>query len=203
MLIYKICQNIRSRVGSCLDHCITHLIFIGNSVHFRRFYSHGIPRVLVSRGGTLVIGDDFHMNNGLAGNPIGFVQPCCFFIQPGATIKIGDHVGMSSTALVAAQSKEIGNGVKIGGGVCIYDTDFHSLNPCSRQNPELDRKEARSAPVKIGNHVFIGARSMILKGVHIGDNSIVGAGSVVSKDIPPNEIWAGNPARKLRSSLMS
>ena len=144
MLIYKICQNIRSRVGSCLDHCITHLIFIGNSVHFRRFYSHGIPRVLVSRGGTLVIGDDFHMNNGLAGNPIGFVQPCCFFIQPGATIKIGDHVGMSSTALVAAQSIEIGNGVKIGGGVCIYDTDFHSLNPCSRQNPELDRKEARS-----------------------------------------------------------
>jgi len=110
---------------------------------------------------------------------------------------------MSSTALVAAQSIEIGNGVKIGGGVCIYDTDFHSLNPCSRQNPELDRKEARSAPVKIGNHVFIGARSMILKGVHIGDNSIVGAGSVVSKDIPPNEIWAGNPARKLRSSLMS
>ena len=54
------------------------------------------------------------------------------------------------------------------------------------------------APVKIEDNAFVGARSMILKGITIGKNSIIGAGSVVTKSVPENEIWAGNPARFVR-----
>ena len=56
-----------------------------------------------------------------------------------------------------------------------------------------DKNEAKKAKVTIGNNVFIGSHSTILKGVIIGDNAVVGACSLVSKDIPANEIWGGNP----------
>ena len=61
-----------------------------------------------------------------------------------------------------------------------------------------DIKNTKKAPVIINDNVFIGAHSTILKGVTVGENSIVGACSVVSRDIPKNEIWAGNPARFIR-----
>ena len=56
----------------------------------------------------------------------------------------------------------------------------------------------KESPVEIANDVFIGARSMILKGVHIGNGAVIGAGSVVTKNIPEYEIWAGNPAILVR-----
>jgi acetyltransferase-like isoleucine patch superfamily enzyme len=134
------------------------------------------------------------MNNGNMGNPIGRPQKCIFFVDRGATLTIGENVGISSTAIVAHQQIAIGNNVKIGGGVCIYDTDFHSLNPESRKHKETDKPQTRNKPVVIGDNVFIGAHSTLLKGVSIGENVIIGACSVVTKSIPPNEIWAGNPA---------
>ena len=58
-----------------------------------------------------------------------------------------------------------------------------------------DWKTAQSAPIYIGNYAFIGARSIICKGVTIGEHAIIAAGSVVVKDIPADEIWGGNPAK--------
>ncbi len=85
----------------------------------------------------------------------------------------------------------------IGGGTCIYDTDFHPLTTADRLN-DNDEKIV-SAAVIIEQNVFIGANCTILKGVTIGKNSIVGACSVVAKKIPPNEIWAGNPAKFIKA----
>ena len=64
----------------------------------------------------------------------------------------------------------------------------------------MDRKtdHPKTAEVKIGNNVFIGANTIVLKGVTIGDRSIIGAGSVVTKNIPEDEIWGGNPAKFIR-----
>lgn len=87
---------------------------------------------------------------------------------------------------------------KIGGGVCIYDTDFHSLDPILRNSAE-DIKFRKTKAILIKENAFIGAHSIILKGVTIGKNSIVGAGSVVTKSIPDNQIWAGNPARFIKN----
>ena len=139
------------------------------------------------------------MNNGVKGNPIGCYERCTLFVDRGATLTIGDNVGMSQAALVAMADITIGNDVKIGGGVQVFTSDFHSLDSNIRASAE-DMKHRKNAPVRIGNGAFIGARSIILKGVEIGENSIIGAGSVVTKSVPANEIWAGNPARFIRKA---
>ena len=154
--------------------------------------------VMVARGGKFSIGKNFAMNNGIKGNPIGCYEGCTFFVDRGAVLTIGDNVGMSQAALICHKSITIGNNVKIGGGVCIYDTDFHSLDPVIRRSSK-DLKNRAEKPVVIGNDVFIGAKSIILKGVTIEENSVIGAGSVVTKSVPANQIWAGNPARFIRN----
>ncbi|MBO6573737.1 MAG: acyltransferase [Balneola sp.] len=153
----------------------------------------------VARGGNCQIGDKFRMNNGLKGNPIGRPQRCVLFVDYGAILIIGENVGMSSTAIVSHEKITIGNNVKIGGGVCIYDTDFHSLDPNLRKNAKLDQKQKNNKPVTIKDNVFIGAHSTILKGVTIGENAIIGACSLVTRDIPSNEIWGGNPAKLIKN----
>ena len=80
----------------------------------------------------------------------------------------------------------------------MYTTDFHSLDPQIRASAE-DTLHKACAPVRICEGAFIGAHCIILKGVTIGARSIVGSGSVVTKSIPADEIWAGNPARFIRS----
>ena len=62
----------------------------------------------------------------------------------------------------------------------------------------LEIQNAKTAPIRIGNHVFIGARCIIGKGITIGEKSIVAAGSVVTKNIPPKEMWGGNPAKFIK-----
>ncbi|MFR9644741.1 MAG: acyltransferase [Rikenellaceae bacterium] len=152
---------------------------------------------MVARGGVCSIGDNFAMNNGVKGNPIGCYQKCTIVVNRGAVLSVGENVGMSQAAIICHHKITIGNNVKIGGGVCIYDTDFHSLDSVIRSSSE-DTKHKVMKAVIIGDNVFIGAHSLVLKGVTIGENSIVGAGSVVTKSIPANQIWAGNPAKFIK-----
>ena len=197
-IVYKIAKKILNLISSGISLVATKIVFNGNTVSYSSFNTNGIPYVMVARGGKFSIGKNFAMNNGIKGNPIGCYERCTFFVDRGAVLTIGDNVGMSQAALICHKSITIGNYVKIGGGVCIYDTDFHSLDPVIRRSSE-DLKNRAEKPVVIGNDVFIGARSIILKGVTIGENSVIGAGSVVTKSVPANQIWAGNPAKFIRS----
>lgn len=197
-LFYKVIRRICNNLQKVYAKQVCRLIFIGNNVAYKSFHTNGIPYVMVARGGTFSIGMNFAMNNGIKGNPIGCYERCTFFVDRGAVLTIGDNVGMSQAALICHKSITIGNNVKIGGGVCIYDTDFHSLDPVIRRSSE-DLKNRAEKPVVIGNDVFIGAKSIILKGVTIGENSVIGAGSVVTKSVPANQIWAGNPAKFIRN----
>lgn len=186
IILFKIC------------YLITFVKFNLNAVQVNRnFRSVGIPYIMVALGGKCTIGNHFTMNNGIRGNPIGSYRRCTFFVDRGAKLIIGDNVGISQTALICHKSIKIGNDVKIGGGVSIYDTDFHSLDPEIRKSKE-DIKNRIEKPVVIKDNAFIGAHSIILKGVTIGENSIIGAGSVVTKSVPDNQIWAGNPAKFIR-----
>ena len=142
--------------------------------------------------GELRIGKGFICNNKIKSNSIGLIQPCVFNIEtPGSRIVIGDNVGISGSTICATMNVTIGNNVLIGSGCLITDTDAHPIDWRERR---LSNNTKAVAPVVIGDDVFIGARSIILKGVHIGNRSVIGAGSVVTKDIPADSIAAGNPA---------
>lgn len=154
----------------------------------------------------MLIGNDFYMTNGDAINPIGSNLRGTFYLEPGANVTIGDNVGMSSTRLWIAQGLTIGNNVSIGAGVLIIDTDCHPLDCRMRRSDkeqhfsqEQIHAATQSAPVVIEDDVWIGAQTIILKGVTVGARSVIGAGSVVTKSIPADCIAAGNPCKVIKS----
>lgn len=196
--IYRATRRIKRRLRRIIDKQICLFILKGNSAYFSSIKTTGFPYVNVFKGGALYIGRNFSMHNIVDGNPIGAYQKCTLVVYPGCSIRIGDNVGISQTALIAMADIQIQNNVKIGGGTCIYTSDFHSLDPQTRTSKD-DMKQRKCAPIAIGDNVFIGAHCIILKGVTIGQNSIIGAGSVVTKSIPANQIWAGNPAKFIRN----
>ena len=164
---------------------------VGDGLHVN-----GIIQVLVTRRGRVTIGDGLRLNSGQKFNVIGRQQKCIFWVEGSLTIK--NNAGLSSTAIICNHQITIGNNVIIGGNTVIYDTNFHSLDPKLRCDSTKDRPSAKWGAVIIEDNVFIGAHTTILKGVTIGENSVIGACSVVSKNIPANEIWAGNPAQFIR-----
>jgi acetyltransferase-like isoleucine patch superfamily enzyme len=133
-------------------------------------------------------------------NMVGLTTPILLESIGEGTITIGNHSGVSSVVISARSRVQIGKFVKLGGNVRIYDHDYHSLNAKVRRDPARDGKECRTAPVIIGDDVFIGTNSIVLKGVTIGERSVVGAGSVVVCDVPSDEIWAGNPAKFIKAT---
>ena len=174
------------------------LSIILNNVEHGNLIIRGVPYFAVAPNASCVLGDNVTLNNGLRHNPIGFPQPCSIVVASYAKLLIGNNVGISQASIICHHSITIGNYVKIGGGVKIYDTNFHSLDPLERRNPSQDMENKKLAPVVIGDDVFIGAGAIILPGVTIGEKSIIGAGSIVTKSVPACEVWAGNPARFVR-----
>lgn len=116
-------------------------------------------------------------------------------MENGASLNIGNNVGMSSTRMWIHDSVTIGDNVKIGACVLIMDTDAHPIDYLKRRSGGLGTK---SAPIVIEDDVWIGAHSIILKGVRIGARSVIGAGSVVTKSIPQDCVAVGNPCRIIK-----
>lgn len=115
---------------------------------------------------------------------------------PGASIEIGDHVGISGATIYARSRISIGDHTNIGGNVKILDNDFHPVDAQARLIDDKDK--IGTAPVKIGKNCFIGCNVLILKGSEIGDNCVVGAGAVVSGKFEADCMIAGNPARIIK-----
>lgn len=142
----------------------------------------------------ILIGDGVRINSCRAANPIGGDTKTILFAKGNGKIRIGKGTGISNSTLFACDSITIGENVLLGNGVKIYDTDFHPLDFEER----MTKSGGVVSPVTIKDGAFIGANTIVLKGVVIGEKSVVGAGSVVTKNIPDGEIWAGNPARFIR-----
>lgn len=193
---YKVIWMVWFIVSSKCCTCIFRIKLWLNGIQFGHGITSGggsIPMLRISPKAELVrIGNNCSFNNY---NDAGWYTKCSIWVKAGATLEIGNNSGMNGALVYAANKVVIGNNVKIGGGVRIFDTDFHPLYYKLRRTTNDGTK---SVPIKIENDVFIGAGSMILKGVTIGARSIVAAGSVVTKSIPADEIWGGNPAKFIK-----
>ncbi len=158
--------------------------------------------VHVDDGAEVTIGSHFAVNNGDNTNPLCGNTRCSIYVAKGAKLKIGDWSGISGGCLWATDSITIGSHVNIGANCTIMDGDIHNTDWKLRH---IDRRSEspipyKHRPITIEDDVWIGANSIILKGVTIGARSIIGAGSVVTKDIPADCIAAGNPCRVIKKT---
>ena len=159
-----------------------------------RFY--GVPIIQKHRHSWMSFGPGLRLRSSVRSNPVGPNHPVTLCTwQEGARLEAGADFFMTGGTLCAAERIIIGNHVSVGANTIIVDTDFHPLDPDLRR---LSPAEAKSAPVVIEDNAFIGMNCLVLKGVTIGQDSVVGAGSVVTRDVPPRTIVAGNPAKVVR-----
>ena len=198
---YRLLRVIYYKIARLYSWLVSSFKFYLNNVKYHRdFVGYGIPILDINMQGRFSIGKGFWFNSGKYHAMGGRQQQCYFVVAKGGEMTIGDNVGVTSVAFICHNKISIGNNVKIGINTVIYDTDFHSLDARMRNsNPErIDG--VKTKPVIIHDGAFIGGHTTILKGVTIGKNSIVGAGSVVFESIPDEQIWAGNPARYIRDT---
>ena len=145
--------------------------------------------VLRKRGSFVKIGDSCRFVSEPDNiNLIGINRPCIISTHSDtAIVEIGNNNGFSGTVIGAYKHIKIGDNFKGGANTLITDFDWH---------PE-DLRSGEPKPVIIGDNVWLGLNSIVLKGVTIGDNVLIGANSVVTKDVPANAVAAGNPCKVL------
>lgn len=144
--------------------------------------------------GRISIGDNCIITSSEDANPTAGGHATHLVAGKDGSLTIGNNVGMSFAYIVAYSSVTIEDNVLIGADVKIWDNDFHPVE----YNQRIRNEKPEPKPIHIGEGAFIGACSIILKGVTIGKRSVIGAGSVVTKDIPDDEVWAGNPVVFIR-----
>jgi acetyltransferase-like isoleucine patch superfamily enzyme len=145
----------------------------------------------------------------IAVGPDSIVEARIALERPGAVVEIGARSFVNGL-LVSATRISIGNDVLMSWGVTVVDHDSHALAFDQRRRDVLDWRQGRkdwthvaTAPVIISDKAWIGFGATILKGVTIGEGAIVGAQSVVTRDVEPWTVVAGNPARVVRRLLVA
>ena len=167
--------------------------------HGRRTIVHG--QIGLRVWGKVIIGDNCYISSGEDMNPLSAKDKGYICVEKGAQLTIGDNCGMSSPRIWAHQSITIGNHVQIGANCIILDSDCHSLMYQYRRDLATDMQHKEKAPIVIEDDVLVGTNSIILKGVTVGARSIIGAGSIVTKSIPPDCIAAGNPCKVIKQII--
>ncbi|HAQ61810.1 TPA: acyltransferase [Candidatus Delongbacteria bacterium] len=161
-----------------------------------RFY--GIPVAIRMVDSKIEIGNGCSFRSDFTSNLVGVNRKCIITtLRRKAEIKIGNNSGFSGTVIAAAGSIKIGDRVLCGANTTITDYDWHGIEPDKRNI------SAEPKPVVIEDNVWLGLNTVVLKGVTIGKNSVIGANSVVVKDIPENVIAAGNPCRVIKQFQLS
>lgn len=159
-----------------------------------------IPYIYLKKDSLLKIGKNCTILNCSEENIAGIAHRTSIATATSsAKLVIGDYCGFSGNFICCVDEITIGNYVNFGTGASVYDTDFHPIDYLQRRsNPGFDLTKIPHAPVKIGNDVWVGANAIILKGVEIGDRTIIAANSVVTKSFPPDCIIGGNPAKIMK-----
>jgi acetyltransferase-like isoleucine patch superfamily enzyme len=148
-------------------------------------------RVVISNTGKIILGDNVSLNSYPDGDL--YITGLNTYFKDSEII-IGNNCNLNGTMIHCNISVKIGDYCMFGPGTKIVDNDSHRISIDILER----RKPAVRIPINIGNNVWVGMNSLILKGVKIGNNSIIAAHSVVTKDVPENVIVGGNPARIIK-----
>lgn len=149
----------------------------------------GQPIFRLLPNSTVKIGNNCLFASANGSNLIGVYTPCIISTaKRGAELLIGNNCGFSGTVIRSAFKISLGNNVRCGANTLIYDSDGHTDDPRSKGDK----------PIIIEDDVWLGYGVKVLKGVTIGKGSLIGACSVVTKDIPAGVVAAGNPCRVIR-----
>jgi acetyltransferase-like isoleucine patch superfamily enzyme len=143
------------------------------------------------------------------GKHVSCYAGCSFSIGKNGRCIVGDFTLLNGALIMAEEKIQIGSHCLVSWNVGIADSDFHPLEPAQRLidahalapflKDRPPRPKLKTVPVIISDNVWIGMNATILKGVTIGENSVVAAGSVVTKSVPPNVVVAGNPAVQVKT----
>ncbi|WP_028351362.1 acyltransferase [Bradyrhizobium murdochi] len=151
-------------------------------------------RIRRAAGNALSVGED------------SIVHADISFEETGGKIQIGSRTFIGRSHLICYRSLSIGDDVIMSWGITIVDHDSHSVDWIDRRNDVRDWRAGRKdwekiahAPVVVSNRAWIGFNVSVLKGVTIGEGAAIGACSVVTRDVPPYTLVAGNPARVIRT----
>jgi len=159
-------------------------VSLGRGCAFR-----GRPQFRRNPGSAIVIGQNCMFNSSATSNWIGVNRPCMVStLKEGAEITIREGCGFSGTVVWCAKKIILGRNVRCGANTLICDTDGHSDDP----------RTGLDVPVEIGDNAWLGVNVIVLKGVTIGEGTMVGAGSLVTRSLPAHVVAAGVPARVIR-----
>jgi len=174
------------------------LIFAVNGIPWgARWRIYGAPIVQKHRGSLIEFGPGLSLRSSTRSNPMAPYHPVILStLRSGAVLRVGARFAMTGGSICAAQEIWIGNDVAVGANTVIVDTDFHPLDAEAR---EVKPNEGVSIPIWIDDGVFIGMNALILKGSRIGRGTVIGAGSVVTGEVPPGVVAAGHPAKAIHA----
>lgn len=153
---------------------------------------YGVPKFLRVPGSTITIGSKCSFRSAKNSNLIGIDRACIIATHlPKAVLNIGNNCGFSGTVIGCFKEINIGNNVRCGANTLITDADWH-LD---------DYRSGTPKAVTIEDNVWLGYGVIVMKGVNIGANSVIGAGSIVTSNIPANVIAAGNPCKVIKQHV--
>lgn len=195
MNMFKKCKSLKRRLEKAFFWRLGRFLFKMNGITYgKNLICDGIMLFDIAQDADVQIGDDCFFNSGWGVNPLSGNKRGDMYVRSGAFIKIGNNCGFSSPIFFIHKGLTIGNYVNVGANVIFLDSDCHSLFFKDRRCIKDDERNKKDREIIIEDDVLIGMNSQILKGVHIGARSVIGAGSVVTKDVPSDCIAAGNPA---------
>lgn len=172
-----------------------YLKYHGIDTGFRYVTLVGLPIIKKNWNSSIIIEKGVTLVSKTSGNVAGVNHPVILAtLAEGAVIHLKKGCGISGSAICAATYIELGEHSGLGANSSIYDTDFHNADPEKRRN-QKSILDATNAPVVIGKDVWICANVKILKGVNIGDEAVVGIGSIVTRDVPAKATVVGVPAK--------
>jgi acetyltransferase-like isoleucine patch superfamily enzyme len=188
--VLNICDSTRWSLVSFISTAYMKLILIIRGISYGksiRFF--GITKFKKCRSSKILIGNSCIFRSSHTSNLIGINRPCIITaLTPESKLIIGNNCGFSGTVIGCFESIKIGNNVRCGANTLITDSDWHTD----------DARTGMNKPIVIEDNVWLGVNAIVLKGVTVGANSIIGAGSIVTKNIPEGVIAAGNPCRVIK-----